>query len=222
MLPSSRRCCRASRRRRESTWSLGTAPARAARRGRRAAGRPAPRGGPRVDELVVCANTPGSIRATQPPGIRVLENARPLRLAAHGHLGVAATPGDRVPTSTPHVRPDAGAVAALHDFALTRTHCGIAGPRTVWPDGTWQPTRRDFPTVGAPRVRGARRHARAPYAAATHVPAPRAPACPLPPRPGRRRARRGGLAARRVPPHAARDAGGARRLRRGLPGLPRG
>jgi GT2 family glycosyltransferase len=112
-----------------------------------------PRLAPQVDELVVVANTPGSIRATQPPGIRVLENARPLRLAANVNLGVAATTGDWVLYSNPDVRPDAGAVAALHDFALTRTHCGIAGPRTVWPDGTWQPTRRDFPTVGGTLVR---------------------------------------------------------------------
>ena len=31
--------------------------------------------------------------------------------------------------------------------------CGIAGPQLVWPDGTWQPSRRSFPTVSGTIVR---------------------------------------------------------------------
>jgi GT2 family glycosyltransferase len=31
--------------------------------------------------------------------------------------------------------------------------CGIAGPQLVWPDGTWQPSRRRFPTVSGTIVR---------------------------------------------------------------------
>ena len=31
--------------------------------------------------------------------------------------------------------------------------CGIAGPRMIWPDGTWQPSRRRFPTVSGTVVR---------------------------------------------------------------------
>ena len=108
---------------------------------------------PQVDDLVVVANTPGSAPAALPPGVRVLENARPLRLAANINLGLAATAGEWVLFSNPDVVPDAGAVAALHAFAVTRPRCGLAGPRTVWPDGTWQPTRRDFPTVGGTLVR---------------------------------------------------------------------
>ena len=33
---------------------------------------------PQVDEVVVVANTPGSLPAVLPQGVRVLENARPL------------------------------------------------------------------------------------------------------------------------------------------------
>ena len=44
-------------------------------------------------------------------------------------------------------------MAALHGFAATRERCGIAGPRATWPDGTWQPTRRRFPTVSGTLVR---------------------------------------------------------------------
>ena len=38
-------------------------------------------------------------------------------------------------------------------FGETRDRCGIAGPRTVWPDGSWQPSRRRFPTVRGTIVR---------------------------------------------------------------------
>ena len=112
-----------------------------------------PRLAPQVDDLVVVVNTPGSTPRSLPPGTRMLENPRPLCLAANVNLGVAATTGDWVLYSNPDVLPDTGAVTALHDFAVARPGCGIAGPRTVWPDGSWQPTRRDFPTVRGTLVR---------------------------------------------------------------------
>ncbi|HEX6724785.1 MAG TPA: glycosyltransferase family 2 protein [Gaiella sp.] len=108
---------------------------------------------PQVDELVVVANTPGSVPPGLPRGIRVLENARPLPLAKNINLGVAATTGEWVLFSNPDVVPEPDAVGALHGFGSTRPRCGIAGPRTVWPDGRWQPTRRSFPTVRGTVVR---------------------------------------------------------------------
>jgi N-acetylglucosaminyl-diphospho-decaprenol L-rhamnosyltransferase len=108
---------------------------------------------PQVDEVVVVANTPGSAPATLPPGTRVLENGRPLRLSANVNLGVAATTGEWVVFSNPDVVPERDAVGVLHAFAAARSRCGIAGPRTTWPDGTWQPTRRRFPTVRGTLVR---------------------------------------------------------------------
>jgi GT2 family glycosyltransferase len=53
----------------------------------------------------------------------------------------------------PDAIPQPGAVATLAAFAARRDRCGIAGPRVEWPDGTWQPTRRRFPTVGGTLVR---------------------------------------------------------------------
>lgn len=108
---------------------------------------------PQVDELVVVANVPGSLPDELPTGVRVLENARPQRLARNVNLGVAATTGDWALFSNPDVVPAADAVGILHAFASQRDRCGIAGPRTTWPDGTWQPTRRRFPTVGGTLVR---------------------------------------------------------------------
>lgn len=108
---------------------------------------------PQVDELVVVANLPGSSPATLPPGTRLLENARPLRLAENVNLGVKATSGDWALYVNPDAVPEPGAVATLAAFAARRDRCGIAGPRVEWPDGTWQPTRRRFPTVGGTLVR---------------------------------------------------------------------
>jgi GT2 family glycosyltransferase len=108
---------------------------------------------PQVDELVVVANRPGSVPVQLPDGTRVLENSRERRLASNVNLGVAATSGRWVLFANPDVIPDPDAVATLRAFAESRDRCGIAGPRTVWPDGAWQPTRRRFPTVSGTLVR---------------------------------------------------------------------
>jgi len=107
---------------------------------------------PQVDELVVVANVPGSVGSV-PEGIRVLENPRPLSLAANVNIGVGATRGELVLTANPDAIPDEGAVAVLRDFMTGRPRCGIAAPQLLWPDGTWQPSRRRFPTVTGTLVR---------------------------------------------------------------------
>ncbi|MBA2740698.1 MAG: glycosyltransferase family 2 protein [Actinobacteria bacterium] len=105
-----------------------------------------------VDETLMIANLPGSIGEV-PAGARVLENVRPLTLSANVNLGIAATSGEYVLVSNPDAIPQPGAVAALVSFADSNPRCGIAGPQTLWPDGTWQPTRRRFPTVRGTIVR---------------------------------------------------------------------
>jgi len=107
---------------------------------------------PQVDELVVVANTPGSA-ADVPEAVRVLENPRPLPLAANVNLGIAATTGEYVLSANPDAVPEPGAVAALVNAADTRPRAGILGPELRWPDGRWQPSRRRFPTVGGTLVR---------------------------------------------------------------------
>jgi GT2 family glycosyltransferase len=107
---------------------------------------------PQVDELILVANVPGSVDGI-PEGVRVIENARPLSLSANVNLGVAATRGEYVLNCTPDAVPEAGAVAALAAFADGHPRAGIVGPRMYWPDGTWQPSRRRFPTVGGTIVR---------------------------------------------------------------------
>lgn len=107
---------------------------------------------PQVGEIVVVANVPGSVSSV-PGDVRVVENERPRSFAANVNLGVGATSGDWVLNVTPDAVPEPGAIGALLAFAESRARCGIAGPQLVWPDGTWQPSRRRFPTVRGTIVR---------------------------------------------------------------------
>ena len=105
-----------------------------------------------VDELVVVANLPGSIFAV-PPGVRVIENSRPLSLAANVNLGVAATRASSSSSPTPTWSPSPAPWRSSRRSCGARPRCGIAGPQMRWPDGAWQPSRRAFPTVRGTLVR---------------------------------------------------------------------
>ncbi len=107
---------------------------------------------PQVDETLVIANLAASVRNV-PDGVRVLENPRPQTFAANVNLGIASTSGEYVLVSNPDAVPAPGAVATLVEFADAHARCGIAGPQMRWPDGTWQPSRRRFPTVRGTIVR---------------------------------------------------------------------
>ena len=118
---------------------------------------------PQVDESVGVANVPGSVESV-PDRVRVLENPRPLPLAANVNLGIVATSGEYVLNVNPDAVAAADAVAALVAFADSHPRCGIAGPQMRWPDGSWQPSRRRFPTVRGTIVRRTPlRRLRSPY-----------------------------------------------------------
>jgi len=104
---------------------------------------------PQVDELLVIANVKGSV----PAGVEALANDRPLGYAANINLGLTRTSGEAVLVSNPDAVPEPGAVAALREFMEAHPRCGVAGPRMVFPDGSPQPSRRRFPTVGGTIVR---------------------------------------------------------------------
>ena len=101
---------------------------------------------PQVDELVVIANVSGSVGAAG-AGSRVLDNERPLSFAANVNRGVAATRGEYVLISNPDAYPEPGAVTELVRFADAHPRAGLVGPLVLWPDGTFQPSLRRFPTV---------------------------------------------------------------------------
>ena len=104
---------------------------------------------PQVDELIVIANIPGSV----PDGVDAVHNDAPLGFGANVNRGVALTTAELVVSANPDAIPEPGAVAALRAFMEAHPRCGIAGPQMVFPDGTWQPSRRRFPTVTGTIVR---------------------------------------------------------------------
>ena len=107
---------------------------------------------PQVDETLVIANLPGSVREVS-AGVRILENPRPLGFAANVNLGIASTAGEYLLVSNPDAVAEPAAVGTLVAFADEHPRCGIAGPQMRWPDGAWQPSRRRFPTVRGTIVR---------------------------------------------------------------------
>ena len=107
---------------------------------------------PQVDSIVVVANVPGSADGL-PDDVQVLENREPLGFAANANRGIAATGGDWVLLVNPDALPAPGAVEILRGFAEGRPRCGVAGPRMLYPDGSWQPSRRRFPTVAGTLAR---------------------------------------------------------------------
>ena len=104
---------------------------------------------PQVDELLVIANVPSSV----PAGVEALHNDRPLGFGANINVGLSRTHAEAVVVANPDAVPEPGAVAALSAFMAERDRCGVAGPRMVFPDGTPQPSRRRFPTVGGTVIR---------------------------------------------------------------------
>ena len=105
-----------------------------------------------VDELVVVANVPGSV-GELPAGVRLIENDRPRSLAANVNQGIAATSGELVLNANPDALPEPGAVAELARFMAAHPRCGIAGPCMLYPDGSWQASRRRFPTLASTLLR---------------------------------------------------------------------
>ncbi len=106
-----------------------------------------------VDELVVVANISGSVPARLPEGVRVVENETPLSFAANANVGAAHTAHELVLIANPDAVPEPGAVAILREFMEAHPRCGVAGPQMRYADGSWQASRRSFPTVGATIVR---------------------------------------------------------------------
>ena len=95
------------------------------------------------------ANIPGSV----PPGVEAVHNAEPLGFGANVNRGLARTSAELVLTRESRRRARARRGRALRAFMAAHPRCGIAGPRMVFPDGTWQPSRRRFPTVAGTIVR---------------------------------------------------------------------
>jgi GT2 family glycosyltransferase len=108
---------------------------------------------PQVDELLVIANIPGSVPSDLPPGTRVRENTTPISFAANANVGSDNTEHELVLIVNPDAVPEPDAVLILREFMDAHPRAGAAGPQMLYSDGSWQASRRSFPTVGATLVR---------------------------------------------------------------------
>ena len=109
---------------------------------------------PQVDELLlVVIPVPDSLPAVLPEGARVVHNDRGLSVAANANVGTSTTTHELVLIANPDAIPEPDAVATLRAFMESHPRCGVAGPRMLYSDGSWQASRRSFPTVGATLVR---------------------------------------------------------------------
>jgi N-acetylglucosaminyl-diphospho-decaprenol L-rhamnosyltransferase len=108
---------------------------------------------PQVDEVVVVANVAGSLPADLPANARAIVNDRPAGFAANVNRGAAATSSPYVLVANPDAVPQPGAVGELVRFAEEHPRAGVVGPQMRNPDGSWQPSRRRFPTVFGTLVR---------------------------------------------------------------------
>jgi hypothetical protein len=106
---------------------------------------------PQVDELVVVSNL--GLELPVPEGARLLRNERPAGYAANANRGIAETDGEFVVVCNPDTEAEPGAVAVLLAFSELHPRLGIAGPELRRPDGSWNPSRRRFPTVSGTIVR---------------------------------------------------------------------
>jgi N-acetylglucosaminyl-diphospho-decaprenol L-rhamnosyltransferase len=108
---------------------------------------------PQVDELLLIANVRDSVPARLPDGVRVLVNDEPFSFAANANRGADHTEHELVLIANPDAIPEPDAVPILREFMEAHPRCGVAGPKMLYSDGTWQASRRSFPTVGATLVR---------------------------------------------------------------------
>src|SRR5213082_3391438 len=80
---------------------------------------------------------------------------------SHGHSAeleqslpaLAPQVDELVLIANPDTVPEPGAVGILRDFMAEHPRAGAAGPKLLYSDGTWQASRRRFPTVGGTLVR---------------------------------------------------------------------
>ena len=76
-----------------------------------------------------------------------VQNERPLSFAANQNLLMRRAHGRYLLALNSDTLVTPGALAELLRFAETRPQCGVVGPRLVHPDGSLQPSCRNFPSA---------------------------------------------------------------------------
>ena len=92
------------------------------------------------------ANLPGPTEGL-PATAHVITQPTPQGYAANANDGIAATSAPYVAIANPDAIAQPGAVETLVAFAEQHPRAGVIGPTMVYADGSWQASRRAFPTV---------------------------------------------------------------------------
>ncbi len=102
------------------------------------------------------ASTDGSDRCVERdvPGVRLLRNERNVGFAAAVNQGVGATSTPYVFVVNQDASVSAGALAALERALDAHPRAAAAGALVLNPDGTVQPTKRSFPSLGQAFLHG--------------------------------------------------------------------
>lgn len=79
------------------------------------------------------------------PHARLVQNNRPLSFAANQNQLMHRARGRYLLALNSDTLVTPGALTELLHFAETRPKCGVVGPRLVHPDGSLQPSCRNFP-----------------------------------------------------------------------------
>ncbi len=102
-------------------------------------------------EVLLANNTPDdqeqlAAATAAMPQARFVQNARPLSFAANQNQLMQRAHGRYLLALNSDTLVTPGALAELLRFAEARPACGVVGPRLVHPDGSLQPSCRNFPT----------------------------------------------------------------------------
>jgi GT2 family glycosyltransferase len=110
-----------------------------------------PLGGPDVEVIVIDSasadGTPAMV-AAEFPAVRLVASDQNLGYAGGNNLGLGHARGRYLFVLNPDTELRPGALDALRAYLDAHPRVGAAGPQVLRPDGTPQPTRRRFPTLG--------------------------------------------------------------------------
>jgi len=110
-----------------------------------------PAGDPRVEVIVVDAasadGTPEMVRG-EFPQVHLVASPDNLGYTRGNNVGLHAARGRNLLILNPDTEVLGDALARMQGYLDDHPRVGVVGPRLEWPDGTAQPSRRRFPTLG--------------------------------------------------------------------------
>lgn len=83
------------------------------------------------------------------PQVNLIAAPENLGFAKGNNVGVAAAKGDFIFLLNPDTRLEPDTLVKLRDYLAANPEVGVVAPQLLWPDGSPQSSRRQFPTIGS-------------------------------------------------------------------------